>query len=518
MEKFVARYAGFVTSILSGFDRLVFRGHLQPLLQAGGMFFFLEAAKVRLLDFKKYVVETSERIKAAALAEAVKGDRPVLYLASSRSSKEELARQLLAKHPLEEPGLICALKTVEPCMSFEYHRSADPKERGLRLRPSKCLHIYKYYQHPLFGFMHARLETWFPFNVQICLNGREWLARQLTRRHSRFERADNCLTMLGNPTLAQRLMDEQLRTDWPAALSAIARQLNPLHDEVFAPRPMEYYWSVYQSEWATDLLFRSPAVLAEGYPALVRFGLEHMKSPDVLRFLGQKLHGNFKGEVTTSYKKRVEGVRVKHWVRGNSVKMYDKAGCILRVETTMANPSDFKVLRPRHDDPDGKLEWQNLRKGVADIHRRAEVSQRSNERYLDALAVVRDTTPCARIFDAVSRPVVCDGRRYRALRIGSADDIALLDVISRGEFVTAGLRNRDIRHRLHPLAFKATKKEQKKISAKISRQLRLLRAHGIIKKINRTHRYQLTDKGRQLTAAITATRDTPLDQALQGAA
>jgi hypothetical protein len=517
MEKFVARHAGLVTSILSGFDRLVFRGHLLPLMRAGGMFFFLEAAKVRLLDYKQFVMATSERIKAAVLAEAIRGGRPVRYLESSTVSKEDLARRLLVEHPLEKPGLICAFKALEPCRTFEYHRSPEPKERGLRLRQSKCLHIYKYYQHPTFGFMHARLQTWFPFNVQICLNGREWLARQLARRHSRFERADNCFTMLGNPALAQRLMDEQLQTDWPAVLSSIARDLNPLHDEVFAPRPMDYYWSVYQSEWATDLLFESPEVLAERYPALVRFGIEHLESPDVMRFLGQKPHGNFEGEVTTSFKRRVEGVRVKHWVRGNSVKMYDKAGCILRVETTLANPAPFKVLRPRHDVPDGRLEWKPLRKGVADIHRRAEVSQRSNERYLDALSVVEDTTPCSRVFDSVSRPVVCDGRRYRALRIGHAEDIALLEAISRGEWVTAGFRNRDIMRLTFPAATKATNKERQKLSAKISRQLRLLRAHGIIKKINRTHRYQLTDRGRQLSTALHAARSAALDQALEKA-
>jgi len=517
MKEFINHHAGLVTSVLSGFDRLVFRGHLLPLMRSGGMFFFLEAAKVRLLDFKKYVVATSQSIKEAALAEAIRSGRPVQYLTSSSASKEDLARHLLAEHPLKMPGLICAFKVVEPCMSFEYHRSKDLNERGLRLRPSKCLHIYKYYQHPIFGFMNTRLETWFPFNVQICLNGREWLGQQLKRRHSRFERADNCFTMLGNPELAQRLMDEQLRCDWPAALNAIARALNPLHDEVFAPSPMDYYWSVYQSEWATDLLFQSPAALAALYPAMVRFGIENLKSPDVMRFLGRKLHGNFKGEATTSYKKRVEGVRVKHWVNGNSVKMYDKAGCILRVETTMANTADFKVLRPRHDDPDGKLEWKPLRKGVADIHRRTEVSQRSNERYLDALSVIEDTTPCSHIFDAVARPVICNGRRYRAMRIGNAEDIALLEVVTRGEFVTAGFRNRDLQQHLHPAAAKATKKERRRISAKVSRLLRLLRAHGIIKKVNRTYRYQLTKRGRQLAVALQAARSASLNHVLQQA-
>ena len=512
MDLFVARHAPFVTSTLSGFDRLVLRGTLLPLVMDRGMFAFLCRAGRRLLDFKSFALETSERVKEAALAAAERLQRPVRYLESPKISKEDLARTLLAEHPLEKPGLVCAFKAVEPCMSFEYHRSPDPRERGLKLRPKKCLHVYKYFVHPVFGFMNARLQTWFPFNVQICLNGREWLARQLERRHSGFKRADNCFTWLGNPTLAQRLMDEQRETDWPAALTAIARSLNPLHDEIFAPWPMEYYWSGYQTEWATDIVFENPKALAAIYPALTRHAMLHFQSPDVMRFLGRKANGNFTGEITTSFKDRAEGVRVKHWVRGNSVKMYDKAGSILRVETTIARTNDFKVLRPPHDDPDGKLAWKPLRKGVADLHRRTELSQRSNERYLDALAAVEDPHPCSRVFDAVARPVVDDGRRFRALRIGDPEDLALLHAISRGEFATAGFRNRDIRHLIDPASFTAAPDEQRRRAAKITRRIRLLRAHGIIRKIPKTHRYLLTERGQLLTAALFATRDANIKQ------
>ena len=230
---------------------------------------FLSRANVRLLDFKKLALETSERVKKAALAEAERRGRPVRYLESSRTSKEELARRLLIENPVQKSGLVCALKAVEPCMSFEYHRSPDPKERGLRLRPRKCLHVYNYWVHPVFGFMNARIQTWFPFNIQVCLNGREWLARDLSRRRSAFRQADNCFTWLSKPALAQRLMDEQLDTDWPAALTSIARRMNPLHDELFQPWPMDYYWSAYQTEWATDIVFKEPKALAGIYPALV---------------------------------------------------------------------------------------------------------------------------------------------------------------------------------------------------------------------------------------------------------
>jgi hypothetical protein len=524
MEKFIARHAALVTSVLSGFDRLVFRGLLRA-LRHRGIHRFLDATGIRLLDFGTFAQKTTERVKQAALAEAERAQRPVVYLDSARARPEEVARELLAKSPLTEPGLICALTRVEPCMRFEYHRSPTPKERGLKLRPSKCLHVYKYYQHPTFGFLHTRLQTYFPFDVQVCMNGREWLARQLALRESAFERADNCFPWLDDPALAQRLVDEQLRTAWPATLDALVPALNPLHPEIFRAWPLTYYWVAYQTEWATDVVFTDATALGALYPALVRHAVDHFKSPDVLRFLGRTVRQHWKADVVTSFKERPEGVRVKHWLNGNSVKMYDKAPNLLRIETTIGNPKDFAVLRPRREDEGGErhgaaagaqLVWRNLRKGVADLHRRTALSQRANERYLDALAVVDDPTPCSRFFDAVSTPVIDAGRRFRAMRLSDPADLAVLAAISRGEFVTAGFRNRDLRRLLS--AQPKTPADARRLSGRVSRLLRLLRAHGIIRKIQKTHRYQITERGRLLTAAVRATRDASIKQLLREAA
>jgi hypothetical protein len=205
MERFVARYGSLVTSILSGFERLVFRGTLLPLMRELGMYTYLKRSGVRLLDYQPFVLATSERVKAAALRPAHEHERPIRYLQSSRIDKEALARALLAEHPLDEV------------------------ERGLKPRLTKCLHVYQYHLHPTFGFLHARIQTWFPFNVQVCLNGREWLARQMERAGMRFRRQDNCFTWLGDPERAQRFMDKQLTIDWRRALTSIARMLNPLH-------------------------------------------------------------------------------------------------------------------------------------------------------------------------------------------------------------------------------------------------------------------------------------------------
>ena len=216
------------------------------------------------------------------------------------------------------------------------HIEIEPRHR-------KCLFLYHYQIHPQFGFMHARIQTWFPFAIQICLNGREWLAHSMDAAGLAYQRRDNCFTWLERPERAQRMMERQVQSDWPALLDGIARSLNPAHQTMFAGFPMDYYWSTYQSEWATDIMFRDPAVLARLYPNLVHHGLTTFLSADVMRFLGRKVpasgqpNGNLQAEVVSDVKRRPEGVRIKHRVGENSVKMYDKQESVLRVETTI-NP------------------------------------------------------------------------------------------------------------------------------------------------------------------------------------
>jgi len=130
------------------------------------------------------------------------------------------------------------------------------------------------------------------------------------------------------------------------------------------------------------------------------------------------------------------------------------------------------------------------------------VSHRSNSVYLEALSAAEDTTPCSKLFDAVSRPTADSrGRRIRALRLNDSAELALFEAISRGEFSTSGFRNRDIRQRLFPNLASATPIESRRCSAKIGRLLRILRAHGLIYKIQHTTRYRLSAQGQLLKTA-----------------
>jgi hypothetical protein len=258
-------------------------------------------------------------------------------------------------------------------------------------------------------------------------------------------------------------------------------------------------------------MFKSPAALARLYPRLIRQGMETSGSRDVLRFLGKAVpegrnaHPKFVGQVVSDLKDRPEGMRVKHAVNGNSVKMYDKQGSVLRVETTINQPREFKVYRGTEAEPDQKR-WRKLRKGVADLHRRAEVSHSSNERYLQSLAAVESTPSVGEALGPVCRRVTWQDRPARALRPFEAQDMKLLEAVGRGEFAINGFRNRDVRQLLLGTDDPKDAADHRRRSGRVTRQLRLLRAHGLIRKVTRTHRYLLIAKGTTLATLLRAAK------------
>lgn len=509
MQEFIAKHQDKIAGTLSGFDRLVFRGHLRSINHPKGMMGYLWANQVLLKNFGDHVEAVTERIKEASLAQAKASGRPVIYLNSSQIDKEAIARNLIARDNVRT-GLLCVLSCIEPCWTFELHRNRKTKKLELQLHPGKCLFLYHYQIHPLFGFFNARIQTWFPFSIQICLNGREWLARQMQAAGLQYLQQDNCFPGIADWSKAQRLLDRQLKTRWPKLLNDIARQLNPIHADIFRKRPVSYYWSVYQHEWALDVVFHHAADLRRFYPRWVNHAITTFSSQDVMRFLGKpinsdgQLRQNFSGEVVSGFKRRAEGVRIKHSINGNSVKLYDKAytpqGSVLRAEATIHNGDDFRVYRRKEGDRKGPRSWRQLRRGIADLNRRAQLSRKAAERYLDAFTTVDDSTTLEELLHRLEQPRQWRGRRVRALR-PLADDRALLSAINHGEFVINGFRNRNLRAIFFP---KATddKKEIRRRSAWISRKLRLLRAHALITKIHATHRYQLTANGRKVIVAI----------------
>ena len=513
---FVTRFCDQILGVLSGFDRLRLRGTLRHLHCPRVMESYLSVCGVLFKNFGGFVQGISQRVKDAAYASAKSQGRPVHYLTNTEISKEALARKI-AREDGVNSGLIAIFGAVENCRSYSVRGNRQTRKLHLVLERRKCLHLYHYFQHEDWGLCHMRVQTWFPFTVDVCLNGREWLARQMDAAGVAYRQRDNCFVWVEDAARAQALLDEQLRTNWARQLGELLELAHPLHREICRPLAQSYYWTASATEYATDLLFRDAGALAALYSRLVHHGVRTFGSPDVMRFLGRKVPtqqgrvpGNFEGEIISDLKHRPEGMRVKHSLNGNSIKMYDKEGSVLRIETTINRTEEFKIYRTKQGDPEGEKAWRELQRGVGDMGRRAEVSEAANHRYLDALAGVTEKTPAGDLAAKVCQPLVRDGRRYRALNPWGKQDAALLEAVSRGEYAINGLRNRDLRKHLHRGGGSAA--EQRRRAAAAGRRLRLLREHGLLRKVSGTHRYVVTPSGRKIIAALLTARQADVDQ------
>ena len=367
--------------------------------------------------------------------------------------------------------------------------------------------MYHYFLHPRFGWMYVRLQTWFPFEVQIGLNGREWLARRLDQEGMPYRRSDNKFLWVQDWAQAQRWLDEQQQTPWVAEFEALLGQVHPLHPGHLGRLPLAYNWTVHQSEWATDVAFASRSALEEYYGRWVRHALANFGSAEVLRFLGRSGRLPADLDVSSDVKAFEESVRLKHRVGGNSVKMYDH-GNVLRVETTVNEPKAFRSYRAAVGEPEGKKAWRVLRRSVADTYRRAEVSQSCNERYLAALSSVAAPATLSELVEpwcARATEPGQGGRKLRALNPLGEQDARLLAAVSDPKWQVQGLRNRDLAEALYGAA-PADAAERQRRSARVSRLLRLLRAHGIVQKVATTYRYQVCAASRDALLALLAAR------------
>lgn len=518
-EAFVSKFGDRFTAVLSGWDRLRFGGTLRPLLSPKWMRAHLCASKVLLKEFQTHAQQLTDEIHAGAVAAAAQVGRPYQFLRSSRTSKEAVARELMERDRVRE-GLVTVLGAVESCTAVTVRLNRETNRLEPRVEHRQALHLYHYLVHRQFGLCHVRVQTWYPFTVEVWVNGREWLARQMDQAGIAYRRRDNCFTHVSDPLRAQSLCEAQHRADWPKLLDGLLERTHPVHAKITAPLNLRYYWTALQSEHATDLLCKDEKSLAEIYPSWVRHALNSFGCLDIMRFLGHRVptttgrvNGRFKGEGLTSYRHRTEGVRLKHWVGQNSIKMYDKAGQVLRVETTLNAPEVFKLwLGPvkktkqsRRAKP--KEAWRRLRRSVTDLPARAAVSQAANARYLHALAATRGTRPLGAAVSALCQRVQWNGRPHRALRLFAADESAVLAEINRADYTVEGFRNADIQRALFGGNAPVAHNERDRRRAAATRRIRLLRAHGLVRKVPGRNRYLITNEGREVvTLLLTAQR------------
>jgi len=506
MKEFISKYADRIHGVLSCFDRMPFRGYL-PIMTGWQMARFFNNSDIRYRELKPFLLEQAARLKQHGVDLAGKQGRPFQYL-QEKVRKEDLARQIAERDRIEE-GLVCVFSVLEPCRTFSFRtEKGNPFVAPAR---RKCLFLYYYFMDRDFGLIHVKLQTWFPLQIQVYVNGHEWLAQKLKENGVGYTKRENAFLWIEDMARAQAFSDRFASLEWPRILNPYARKVNPLMEDLLESLP--YYWVTAQSEYSTDILFKSASHLSELYPRLLSHSTLCFGAKEVMSFLGKKgIRSQFEGEVVTDVCdlsfKRISGSRIKHRVKQNWLKMYDKAGSVLRIEMVINDPKDFCVRKQVTRKGKPVFKWVQMLKGVSYLFRYRDVSLAANGRYLNALAQVDDPTDAIRTLDRITtRKQIAPKRTAKAFNPVARDEVQIFRALLAGQHMVRGFTNPDIRQILKDSPHLTGIADPKRRSSKITRILNRCHAHGLIAKIPHSRRWRVSKQGRIAMSAAVQLRD-----------
>jgi len=484
MASLQIRYQDQIRGILSCYDRVLLQGNLEGLGYASGMTNYLYEQGIRIFDYKKLALSWRDQVRDNAERVAREAGVAIEHVRRKGTRKESLVHERL-KARGDEPGLVCILSAMESCRSYQPWHEKKTGRTFLRSASGKCLHYYFYFMDEQFGLCFVRVPTWSPFRLQFYFNGHNWLAARLREAGLDYQMLDNAFITLDDFERAQELADGFPVLELQMTLARYARQVCPVAAEL----GVGYRWTIMQVEYATDVVFGQRGDLAALYEHLVRTAVHTVKAEDVATFLGRKLTANYRDEVGNDLSRRIQGTRIKHSMGPASIKMYDKRGVILRIETTVNDVTFFKHYRTvYHRNGERSSKVCPMRKSICNLASELSGQMRAcNRRYLEFLSGLDDPTVALKTLDRVTTSIQRAGHTYRGFNVFQPEDRELCQVLLRGEFNISGLRNRDIRRHLPDLS-----------PGQVSHRLKRLRVHGLLKKVARSYKYHLTKLGRRI--------------------
>jgi hypothetical protein len=486
VELLTERYRDQIAGVLSCYDRIIIQGTLPKWCYARGMTAYLYEHQIRIFDYSRFAEPLRDAIRENMERIAAEEGMEIEFVRSKKSfRKESRVKNVLAKRG-EHPGLVCILSAMEPCRKYKPWHNKKTHKNYLKPDEGKCLHYYVYFIDEELGLCYVRVPTWCPFRLQVYCNGHSYLARQLSQRQVEYRLLDNAFGWIGDWEQAQRLADEFRVELIHRKLDEWARRYCPVIEQF----ELSYHWSLDQVEFATDVVFRQQRDLQAIYDRLTRAAIHTVKPDNIATFLGRKLNGNYQDEMGNRFNTRIEGTRIKHTMGPVSIKMYDKFRLILRIETTVVNVSFFKHYREvEHRNGTRSMAWAEMKKTIYSLAPLRELLLAANRRYLEFISSIEDDRVGQDKLRKISRPVEKHDRSYRGFNFFDPQDQELFQSLGSGEFNISGFQNKDLRRRL-----------KGKNSGQISRLVKRLRVHGLIKKIGRTYKYYVTSFGKQVIA------------------
>ena len=482
----VDRYDDRIAGTLSCYDRVVITGTLPTVCYAEGMTKFLYAHHVRIFDYAKFAEPLRDRVRAQAVSLAAEAGVSIQFIAKSHIRKEAVVAKVLEQRG-EHPGLVHVISAMEACDTYKPWHDKQTHKTYVRPDSGKCLHYYFYFMDAELGLVYLRVPTWAPFRLQFYCNGHSRLARQLAEEDIDFTMADSAFTRIADWQRAQDLADGFSPDQLHRVLDRYAALCCPVLD-VFG---QTYHWSLMQVEYATDLAFRSAGTLQPLYEQLVRESVLSVKAEQIATFLGRKIARQLTQEVGSQFSTRIEGTCLKHHFGKASIKMYDKRGIVLRIETTTNDVSFFKHHRKvEHHEGPPTHEVAPVKKTIYSLIDLREILLGCNRRYLAHLSALDDFSAGVRALNRVTRPHTVNDKTVKGINFFDAGDAAVLHALQNPRVNIAGVRRGDLLLELEMFS-----------PSRLSRQLRRLLDLGLIKRVTRTYRYYLTKAGRAATAA-----------------
>lgn len=481
MELLTERYHDKIKGVISCYDRVIIQGNLQGLNYAEGMSVFLRSRNIRIFDYPLFAMEYREDIRLNAEKIADENGIEIQFVRKADERKERIIHEIL-QHRGEHPGIVAILSAMERCPSYKPWHDKTTHQTYLRHSDGKCLHYYFYFIDEKLGLGYMRVPTWAPFRLQVYFNGHGWLAGKLHKEGIHHQLLDNAFVDIGNFQKAQELADNFRVEELHRILDRYAERFCPVQKKL----ERSYHWSIMQAEYATDIVFKHQKDLEGIYENLVRTAIHTVKPEDIATFLGRKLEPQYQDEMGNRFNVRIEGSRIRHTMGPVSLKMYDKHGLILRIETTVNNPSFFKHYREVVQRDGSKVQKiAQVKKNIYSLYGLMRLLQASNRRYLEFISSLEDKRVGMDRLEKLSMPTEENGHSYRGINFFEEGDLAILKTIIRGEFNISGFQNRTLRYHL-----------QGKSPGQMTRLLKRLRTHGLIYKVRDTYKYYLTQLGK----------------------
>jgi len=507
--KFTKEHKSQIQGVLHGFDRLIFRGYLNSFFPDKGMYYYLSQKKIMLKGYNAFMKSQQEEFRSHIGGLAKEFGVKVHYVNKSKTSKDKIAKQDLESTPTKM-GLVSIISCLETAPSFRLRGNKALKELEVIKEHRQHLHYYLYYNDTEFGWMHVKIQSWYPFTMQVYVNGKEHLKRCLEKEGIEYQTYDNSITWVENVEKAQQLADNLVKKKWDRFFNVFAKKLNPFLSEMESIFGRGYMWCTHQSEYATDVLFKKRETLKTLYPALIQHASYFKGGEDIYTFFGRNLHHLSTKEVTGNVKRFDQGFRVKHYLDRNSVKMYDK-NSVLRIETTINNSRAFKIYKEVKREGKSTKAWVPMGKAVSNLYRCAQIAKSCNLKYLNSLSLVNKPKDWDKKIERISQSSIRKNKnnnkvKYSAFNLLSKETCLILEAISNGKFDLQPLSNKTLRQILiEKKLYKIDPNDSiavKKLSSKITRLIAKLRAHKILQKINNSFKYKLTKLGQNICYKI----------------